>query len=245
MVIGKNINKFQKITKLISKKKYLAIIPARRDSLELKNKNILIFNKMPLIEWTIKLALKSKKISKIIVSTNDIRILKLKKKYINRNILFHKRTENLSTKNSKIYDTLNKILPKESNKFDNFILLQPTSPLKKNNSIDNAIHYYEKNKKDICVSVSKSKYNPNNIFKINNKLLKIKYGLHMPKNRQDYKNFYFINGSIYIANIESYLKYKTFITNKTLGYIMPKKESFDIDDDLDFFIVQQIYNQYF
>lgn len=53
------------------KNKILAIIPARKNSKRLKNKNLLLFNKKPLIHWTIKSALKSKKIDTIVVSSDS------------------------------------------------------------------------------------------------------------------------------------------------------------------------------
>jgi len=43
------------------KPKIIAIIPARGGSTRIKNKNIKIFNKKPLIVWTIEAALSSKK----------------------------------------------------------------------------------------------------------------------------------------------------------------------------------------
>ena len=39
---------------------FIAIIPARSGSKELKNKNMIILNKKPMIHWTISEALKSR-----------------------------------------------------------------------------------------------------------------------------------------------------------------------------------------
>mgnify|MGYP001455067933 CR=1 FL=1 len=55
----------------------IAIIPARSGSQGLKNKNILKLNGKPLIGYTIKAALKSKKISEVIVSTDSKKIAKI------------------------------------------------------------------------------------------------------------------------------------------------------------------------
>ena len=51
--------------------KNIAIITARKNSKRIKNKNIKIFNKKPLIYWTIKTALKSKLFDKVFVSTDS------------------------------------------------------------------------------------------------------------------------------------------------------------------------------
>ena len=59
--------------------KNLGSILARKNSQRLKNKNILKIKKLKLIEFTIIAAIKSKKFKKIIVSSDDEKILNLKK----------------------------------------------------------------------------------------------------------------------------------------------------------------------
>ena len=59
------------------KKKVLCIIPARKGSKGLKNKNIKMLNKIPLIAWSILAAKKCKLIDEIIVSTDSVKISKM------------------------------------------------------------------------------------------------------------------------------------------------------------------------
>ena len=54
--------------------RFVAIIPARKNSKGLPNKNYKLFNKRPLIYWTIKSAIQSKCFEKIIVSTDSTKI---------------------------------------------------------------------------------------------------------------------------------------------------------------------------
>ena len=61
------------------KKKYLFIIPARKGSTRIKNKNIKYINNKPLIYWTLKNLYNFKKKYEIIISTNDQKIKKLQK----------------------------------------------------------------------------------------------------------------------------------------------------------------------
>ena len=49
---------------------FWALIPARSGSKGIKNKNIVKLGKYPLLAYSIKVALKIKKIKKVIVSTN-------------------------------------------------------------------------------------------------------------------------------------------------------------------------------
>ena len=62
-------------------KKILTLIPARGGSKRLKKKNILEFNGYPLINWTIESAKNSKYVNTIVVSTDDIEIIDVCKKY--------------------------------------------------------------------------------------------------------------------------------------------------------------------
>ena len=66
---------------MFTKKKCICIIPARKGSKRIKNKNIINFFGKPLIYYSIKAALKSKIFSKIIVSTDCKKIANISKKY--------------------------------------------------------------------------------------------------------------------------------------------------------------------
>ena len=59
----------------------IAIIPARSGSRKIKDKNIKIFNKKPIIYWSIKAAKESKIFDRIIVSTDSKKIAKISNRY--------------------------------------------------------------------------------------------------------------------------------------------------------------------
>ena len=108
--------------------KLMIIILARKGSKRLKNKNILLFHNKPLVCWTIEQAIRFKKISdRIIISTDNVEILKYKKNY--KDVDFIKRPTYLSGSNSTSVDAIKHILKKTKFK-GNLILLQPTSPLR-------------------------------------------------------------------------------------------------------------------
>ena len=67
---------------MIQNNKIICIIPARKGSVGLPNKNMKNLLGKPLIQWTIESALKSKLISKIIVSTDSEKIISFVKKKI-------------------------------------------------------------------------------------------------------------------------------------------------------------------
>ena len=64
--------------KIIDKKdQFFALIPARKGSLGVKNKNVVKINNKRLIDYTLLQASKSKIIDQIYVSSNDHRVLKI------------------------------------------------------------------------------------------------------------------------------------------------------------------------
>ena len=73
---------------------YLAIVPARKNSKRLKNKNLVKINDKELVKFAIEAAKKVKKINKIVVTSDDKRILKIAKKLKTETI---KRPKKLST----------------------------------------------------------------------------------------------------------------------------------------------------
>lgn len=215
-------------------KKLLAIIPARAGSKGIKNKNRINFNGRPLIYWTILAALKSKYLDKIIISSDDNKILSYENFFNDKKLIFLKRNNNLATDNSLIYSTIKEIL-NDFHSYENFILLQPDSPLRKTIDIDKSINYFLRNNALSCVSVTKTKKPPELFYKINKKgFIMTRYiEDKLPKNKQNYDYFYEINGAIYISNIKNYLKIKSFISNKTHTYEMPRERSIDIDTKFD------------
>tara|TARA_B100000427_G_C15486776_1_gene585670 strand:+ start:130 stop:831 length:702 start_codon:yes stop_codon:yes gene_type:complete len=226
-----------------SKKNFIAIIPARGGSKEIKNKNMKNFLGKPLIFWTIEAALKSKIVSKIFLSSDSNKIINLCKKF--KKIKIVKRPRRLATDSTPMLKVLKHIYKTENLKNFNFngcILLQPTSPLRSSEDIRKSCKLFEKTKADSLISVVKldHKYNPESIFhkrgiflrKFNNKK---NSGL-----RQLKTPYYSSNGAaIYITSKKHMNK---FIVGgkKIVGYEMPENKSIDIDNEFDFKIGELI-----
>tara|TARA_B100002051_G_scaffold225050_1_gene220266 strand:- start:336 stop:1016 length:681 start_codon:yes stop_codon:yes gene_type:complete len=207
---------------MYKKKKIVALITARANSQRLKKKNFLTIFKKPLIFWTISSALKSKYLDNIFVSSDMDEILKYSKKY--KRIKLIKRKKYLSRSDSSIHDVINNFLKNQKERFDYICLLQPTSPLRRSSDIDVSIKKIINTDCMSLISVSKMK---NHNFKVSlDKKCLLKKKIKKTK--------YFINGAIYISKINFKKKIRNFMTPKTLGYIMPKNRSIDIDTLEDF-----------
>ena len=121
---------------------------------------------------------------------------------------------------------------KELPNVKDIILLQPTSPLRQSVHINEIFKFRKKFNANSAVSISLSKkpiiYELNNKFQIKPTSEKIK-----PLPRQKLSNLYNLNGALYLSTRDSILQNKSFISNTTVGYIMPEQFSIDIDTQLD------------
>jgi CMP-N,N'-diacetyllegionaminic acid synthase len=232
---------------MYNNKKILAIIPARHGSKGLPGKNWKIMNGKPLIQWTIEQAKNSLLIDKIAISTDSEIIFNIIKNYESKKIKLIKRNKNLSLDETPMFDVIKNIIVDNNNEdYDFILLLQPTSPLRKKNDIDNFIKNLI-NQKNYQSSVSMSKVetwaSPDHCFLIkeDNSIAKFNNNLLSVKRRQEIKKEYFFpNGSMFMSEKNSLLKQKTFYQNKTIGYKMKKWQKFDIDDIDDFIITEAL-----
>tara|TARA_B100000787_G_scaffold163912_2_gene146050 strand:+ start:1397 stop:2089 length:693 start_codon:yes stop_codon:yes gene_type:complete len=221
----------------------LAIIPARKGSKGLKNKNIKLINKKPLISYTIEAAIKSSKITEIFISTNDLRVIKIASSY-NINTPFLRPNKLATDKSPAIeayLDSIEKLNMNLKKKYRNFVVLLPTSPLRSVNDIDKAIEVFQKKKADSVISMSMS-HQPIEWHKKISKNYKVDKTFNSKKsvsNRQNLEKTFVPNGSIYVFNYNFLKNSKNYYGNKTYAYIMPKIKSYDIDDKTDFEIVKK------
>ena len=147
-------------------KEILSIIPARGGSKGIPRKNLKkIFDK-PLIAYTIEASLKSKYITRTILSSEDDEILSVAKEFGSETI---KRPIELAQDVTKtipvMIDVVTRLKEKEGYKPDYVVLLQPTCPLRDENYIDSAFEYYfeaEKTGYDSCFSAFDSGYTTGN-----------------------------------------------------------------------------------
>ena len=125
---------------MYNKKRILAIIPARGGSKGLPNKNIKLLNGKPLIAWTIEQAKNSKYIDEVFVTTDCNKIADVAETF-GIKVPFLRPPE-LSTDTASSMDVVEHVISffkKNAILFDFIVLLEPTSPLRKENDIDNAI----------------------------------------------------------------------------------------------------------
>lgn len=213
----------------------LAIIPARGGSKGLPGKNIRKLNDKPLIAHTIEQALNSKNISKVIVSTDDDEIAKIALQY-GAEIPFI-RPEHLASDIALAIDnyiyTIERLQKENKTKINEFIVLQPTSPLRTSEDIDNAINLFYEKDADSVISYTEEHHPITWHKQINDDLSFTNIFEDKLQNRQEIKTTYYPNGAIFIFKFNLVLQ-KKYYSEKSYAYIMPRNRSVDIDTIDDF-----------
>ncbi|MGL5126387.1 MAG: cytidylyltransferase domain-containing protein [Fusobacteriaceae bacterium] len=214
--------------------KKIAIIPARSGLKGLPNKNILMLLDKPLIAYTIEAALKSKQFERVIVTTDSIQYKEIAQKYGAEVIL---RDEHLSDDKATSFMVVEDILKKNNSEaYDYFVLLQPTSPFRNEKHILEAIQSFEKRYEelDFLVSMTESSKSADLIKIVGDDMTLKAYDSDYYNYRRQNGKEYYPNGAVFIGKNEKYLLKKHFFGEKTVAYFMNKEDSIDIDDKLDF-----------
>lgn len=214
--------------------KVIAIIPARGGSKGIPKKNLVNFLGKPLLQWSIEAALNSKYITDIVVSSDDDDILRISQKH--KNVIPIKRPKELALDTSRTEPVLAHVIESlKGTTFDYLILLQPTSPLRKSDDIDEAFNKLLASYANSLISVCSNNYHPYKSLRINNEgflegIINNEYPFFP---RQELPQTYSANGAIYIIKVKDFIKNHSLITSKTLHFKMSIERSLDIDSKID------------
>jgi CMP-N-acetylneuraminic acid synthetase len=203
----------------------IAIIPARGGSKGLPGKNIKLLNNKPLIAWSIESALLSKNIDRVIVSTDSDEIKKVALEFGAEVV---ERPTHLSTDEATTISVLEHIVHEIPNA-NTIIVLQPTSPLRDDNLIDKCIELYESDSYTNLATGFWCKFK--------------EFGSHNNLRRQDYKGFFYDDGSVYVLSKEIIIK-GLWCGEKPARLINEKHMNFEIDDEIDFLVVETLIKNY-
>lgn len=206
------------------KRNIVAIIPARSGSKSIKNKNIKILGKIPLIAWSIKLCKRSKLITNIVVSTDSKKYASIAKKFGAHNVIL--RPKNISQDRSTDYEMIDHTIKHLKFKnYDYIALIRPTTPLRKVKIIDRALKFFIKSKYNSLRSIHQNPETSYKTLEISSKnFLKPLKGSKLSlddlnKPKEFFKKTYIPNGYIDIFKKKFILKNKKLLGNKVYGFI--------------------------
>jgi len=220
-------------------KTFLAVIPARGGSKRIPRKNLLMVGNKSLLERTIITAQNSAFLDRVILSSEDPEIIEHATD-CGCEVPFG-RPMPLASDTASSFDVLEHAINYLEESYDYIVLLQPTSPLRVPTDIDLTIKTCIDRRAPACVTVNSPQQSPflcctlSDEWKIK-PLLDIR--LMQGKRGQDLSDTYCINGAVYVAETDWFLKNRTFVTEDTVVYIMSLERSIDIDTWEDIRIVE-------
>lgn len=214
-------------------KKLVAVIPLRKGSQRVKNKNLKPFAEKSLLEYKIEV-IKKLPVDDIIVNTDSDIAIEIAK---NNNINYLKREAYFASSectNSEYHEYLAKVTEAK-----NILIAQVTSPLIKLETYIEAIDLFFKNNVDSLMSVKEIK----DFLWFNNK--PVNYELNNAPNSQNLPDYFCPTFGIVIVRREKMLRDKNFICGKPFFYKTSQFESVDIDTPFDFELAEFLYNKYY
>ncbi len=229
-------------------KKILAIIPARGGSKGVPGKNIKMLAGKPLIAWTIETALSAPCLDRVILSTDDEKILKIGKKYgAETPFLRPASIAGDDTTDMPVYEhALTWLADNEKFYPDIIVWLRPTTPLRTSKDIEQAVDLLIQKKPDWVRSVCEVEHHPYWMYKLNEGLMEpFVDGIKIENfiRRQLLPPAYRLNGAVDVGWRSTILEKKLLYSGVIEAYIMPVDRSVDIDTKLDFKISETIMTQ--
>jgi N-acylneuraminate cytidylyltransferase/CMP-N,N'-diacetyllegionaminic acid synthase len=223
-------------------KNILAIITARGGSKGVPRKNIRPLGAKPLIAWTIEAALQSSGNMRLIVSTDDAEIAAISREY-GAEIPFLRPAglaDDTATSMSVVLHAITRLAEEENYRPELILLLQPTSPFRSSQDIDNALKLQGEANADAVVSVTPNLRPVQLLRNIDEQGLLVNALTKetVVRRRQDADRLYELNGAVYIIKPDVLLREQTFYPDQTRAYIMPAERSLDIDTEFDFLIAE-------
>lgn len=220
--------------------KPICIIPARSGSKRIKNKNIILINKKPLIAHTIKILKKTKIFSRIIVTTDSKKIKKIsisegaEVPFLRKNKLSGSKVTIQKT----IQDCI-KRLNSENIKYHFCVF--PTAILIEPNDLISAYNIIKKGNFNSVVAVTENKTFFRSFIK-KKKIINFFWSNNSKKMSQELKSAYSDSGTFYIFKTSNYMKSNKILPSNSSVYLIDKYKGVNVDDQNDLKFLEIAFN---
>ena len=217
----------------------LAVVLARAGSKGIPGKNLRKLSGTPIVEWSIRSAMASKQIEKVLLSSDGDEICTIGKRL---GCEIHKRREEDSMDTTSSEQSLLAALNDyhESSEYTTIVLIQPTSPLTSPEDFDIAIKTFFEGNFDSMVTVV-----PSHSFTWNLRESKHPMPDYDPERRprrQEMGDKFSENGAFYITNKDLLEDRKCRLGGRIGMYVMESHHSVEVDEEVDLQILQELAN---
>ena len=229
---------------MIDDARVLGIVTAREGSKGLPGKNLRDLCGRPLVAWSLDQALRSETIDDLVVSTDSAEIAEVAKRH-GVDVPFL-RPADLATDTATSVDVVLHALDQlraAGREYEFIVLIEPSSPLREPQDIDAAMRQMVDAGGDAIVSVCRAEVEHPAFMYRRDDGGRLKPFLgghsHVPR-RQDTEPVFFAEGTVYASRIAALRERRTFYHEDTLGYEVQRWKSPEIDDIIDFLLVEAI-----
>jgi CMP-N,N'-diacetyllegionaminic acid synthase len=224
----------------------LAVVIARGGSKGIARKNIRAVAGKPLIGWTIEVAKRSRYIDRLVLSSEDPEIISIAKR-LGCDAPFVRPEEFATDEVSGVEAVLDAIA--RVDRTDWVVMLQPTSPFRIAEDIDGCIERCAGRHANACVTLTETEKSPYWMFTLqpDDTLAPVVPDVTsistLPMYRQALPKCFVLNGAVYVARTDWLEANRTFVTQDTLGYLMPKERSLDVDSEFDWKLMEVLMRE--
>jgi N-acylneuraminate cytidylyltransferase len=220
--------------------KYVAIIPLRAGSKGIPRKNLKLLAGKPLFQWTLEAAAGTKAIDHVFVSTDDAEIKQAVESLALEKVSAINRSPETATDTASTESVLIEFA--QNYDFENLILIQATSPLLRSEDLEAGIEEFQASAADSLLSVARQKR-----FlweeKADGTARATNYDPIERPRRQDFNGFLAENGAFYISKRDGLLQTENRLFGKIATHEMPEISYFEIDEPLDWQIMEGLLQQ--
>lgn len=212
----------------------LGVIPARGGSKGVPRKNLKKLAGRPLLRYTAEAALAATRLSRVVLTTENEEIARIGRQ-CGLDVPFL-RPDSLAQDETPMLPVIQhcvRTLEEAGDRYDAICLLQPTTPLRRAEDIDNCIRLLAESDADSVISMLPVplELNPHWVwFSDSNGYLRIATGEDSPiPRRQDLPAAWHREGSIYVTRRDILIERNTLYGIRTIGYLMDPEKSVNID----------------
>ncbi len=216
----------------------IALIPARAGSKGVPQKNSKPFaGGKSLVERAIETALNFFPKDKVVLSTDDQDLLLQGNAY---GIQLINREPHLASDTAGMLEVMLDAIKKQKSSPEYLMLLQPTSPFRTTQHIEDAFELFEAGD-DAVVAVNEPAGHPfYTLFQEENGYIS-KFQKNQVVRRQDLPPMYDVNGLIYLFRVAEMRKHSWIEFEKIRPLVVPKWQAIDIDNEEDWWLAETLY----
>jgi CMP-N,N'-diacetyllegionaminic acid synthase len=227
---------------MVNGERVIAVIPARGGSKSVPGKNLRELGGKPLLAWSIEVAQQVTEIDRIIVSTDDAQIGSIA---LARGAEVYPRPPHLATDEALVIEAIKDLygtLRKEGERSEWMVLLEPTCPLRTAKDVRECLHLIGQGRYDSVATFKDAELNPHRAWRLVDDVPEAFIPGAIPwLPRQKLPRAYQLNGAVYVFRSELVEKEsRALLVGRAGAVLMPRERSQDIDDSVDFLIVEAL-----